>query len=442
MLSKVFLIFPIVLVMTASTSGGTGLLGTEGIVSTPEVTPPVPALEIDKRGLGIKYQKVRVKVFPHDRDYQPQRRDKIRNVLPISSASECRFSVGSENQPGKTNQALFTANQYVFDAAAMTVPVWVECAKPIKLERPDPLPSYEYEGGLYVRAVDGPSGPELLAVNVVSLETYLRGVVPSEVYPHWAEETLKAQTVAARSYAVFHMALARRVEHNSYFDVDDSIVFQAYTGISQIHGRTDAAIKATAGQIMTYDDQVIPAYYHADSGGFTEDAYEAFGMRVPYARASAENPSVIAASTQWEKTYTQGELTNKFRAAGIIKPTQKVVDIKIPVEFLSKSGRVKAVLVQLDRGDDVAVSIRDLAKHLSLKSYMFVVAPTLNAAQQKVFVISGRGFGHGVGLNQSGAQALASQDGWLYEQILRFYYQGIEICHVQSCGRKNTVAKN
>ncbi len=438
MLSRFLLILPPVLAITASTFGGAGSVTPE-IEVVPEVAP-VPALEINDRGLGDKYQRIHVKIFPHDRAYLPHRRDSERQTVAISSAGTCRFYTGTSRRPGRTKQILFKAQTYQFDAATLSEPMWVECTKPVTLERAPSLPSYEYKGHLYVRTVDTETGPELLVVNIVDLETYLRGVVPSEVYPHWAEDTLKAQAVAARTYAVFHMALARRVERKAFYDVDDTIVYQAYTGISQVHGRTDAAIAATTGEIITYNDQVIPAYYHADSGGHTEDAHAAFGMQVPYVRSQAEIAVAKDSSRGWSKTYTHLELNQKFRSAGMLKPTQKLAKIRIAPEALTASKRVRHVYLELDDGSDVYVSMRDLNKLLGLKSYLFTVTHEFVTPRQQTFTFSGRGFGHGVGLNQSGAQALASEAGWSYLDILRFYYQDIEICHMQRCGKGSNVA--
>ncbi len=439
MISRFLLVFLLLLLMTASSSQGVDACL---VVSSGGGVPLTNAsgLRIEPRALSSRYQSVRVKIFPHERNYPPHGRDARRDVLRISSAAECQFFAGTERHPGVTNRLLFAASDYEFTASSLDEPIWVHCPQPFQIDRA-PQPSYEYLGALYVRVQESEAGSEILAVNVVPLESYLRGVVPAEVYPHWADDTLKAQAVAARSYAVFHMALARQVLRHPYFDVDDTILHQAYTGLTHAHGRTDAAIRATAAEILTYDQRVIPAYYHADSGGYTEDAYAAFGVHVPYARSRAEVASAASDTQHWRKLLVVDELQQRLEVAKILTVRQRLVGVEIPRQERTASGRVRGLYLKLEQGHDVYVPAREWVRLLNLKSYFFSVSSADVDQRRRVrrqLVIEGRGFGHGVGLSQAGAQALASKAGWSYQQILRFYYRGIEICHMRSCGQRQS----
>src|SRR5690606_8262202 len=123
-----------------------------------------------------------------------------------------------------TKTSFFQLNAY-----RLRQPIWLDCDQPFRLQRQGDVPSFSYEGSLYIRVVSSrkqKSKLSLEAINIVPLETYLRGVVPIEVSASWHEEALKSQAVAARTYAVFHMSYSRRYLDQPYFDVDDTIVFQ------------------------------------------------------------------------------------------------------------------------------------------------------------------------------------------------------------------------
>ena len=129
-------------------------------------------------------------------------------------------------------------------------------------------------GGLTIRVkttrTDG-------AVHEIDLEEYLRGVVPSEMYASWSAEALKAQAVAARTYA------ARKIKKNAAkeFDVDDTTANQAYN-VKKIDARSDAAVAATKGVILTYDGKIAETVFSASNGGRTASAKERWGNEVPY----------------------------------------------------------------------------------------------------------------------------------------------------------------
>ena len=120
------------------------------------------------------------------------------------------------------------------------------------------------------------TGSKLNAVNAVGLEDYLAGVVPREMPAGWAAEALKAQAVAARSYA-----LAHRVRGQA-FDLYADVRSQVYGGIEAEDARATQAIAATAGEVLTFDGKVADTLFHSTSGGNTISAEEAFGTAVPY----------------------------------------------------------------------------------------------------------------------------------------------------------------
>ena len=134
-----------------------------------------------------------------------------------------------------------------------------------------------YRGKLIIVAKKG----KLTVINDVDLESYLKGVVPSEMPSKWDIEAHKAQAIAARSYAIAN--LGKRGA--SGYDLKDTPEDQAYGGASAETRRTTKAVKDTKGIVLTYDKKIIPAYYHASSGGHTVNSGKVWNTDLPYLRA-------------------------------------------------------------------------------------------------------------------------------------------------------------
>ncbi len=152
-------------------------------------------------------------------------------------------------------------------------------------------------------------------VNVLSIEDYLRGVVPAEMPNHWPAEALKAQALAARTYALTSLNPA-----NPSWDVDDTTRFQAYLGVTHEKPETDAAIQATARRILTYQAEPIRAYFFSTSNGHTESNEDVFGDQpLPYLRAVQDlDPSgrpwdADSPRSQWStREFPLGALSEMF----------------------------------------------------------------------------------------------------------------------------------
>lgn len=242
----------------------------------------------------------------------------------------------------------------------------------------------------------------LIVVNHVDLEEYLYSVVGAEAIPSWPLEALKAQAVAARTYA-----LHKRASGGRYYDLDPTISSQVYKGLDSEFTTTHAAVKATLGQVMTYNGKVILAAFHSSSGGHTENVEDIWMQSLPYLRGVVDYDQ-SAPVFQWNKTVTPGQLQRIVGGVGSIR--QLIPQKKTP------QGRIITMKVVGDRGSKI-VSGSTLRSSLDLRSTLFTAAPKNGAIE-----IQGRGFGHGVGLSQWGAYGLASQ-GAEYRQILAHYYQ-------------------
>lgn len=134
-----------------------------------------------------------------------------------------------------------------------------------------------YRGDMIIYNIDG----RLTVVNSLPLEEYLMGVVPSEMPSKWNMEAHKAQAIAARSYALAN--LNKRASHG--YDLKDTPHDQAYGGASAETPQTTRAVLSTKGEVLTYDNKIIPAYYHASSGGKTISAGAVWSHDLPYIRS-------------------------------------------------------------------------------------------------------------------------------------------------------------
>jgi stage II sporulation protein D len=140
------------------------------------------------------------------------------------------------------------------------------------------------------------SGQKLNAINVVGLEQYLAGVVPKEMPSAWPDEALKAQAVAARSYALSHRLGGKG------FDLYADVRSQVYGGLPGEQPRATAAIEATKGEVLLWEGKPIDALFHSTSGGATVDAAEVFGKSVPYLVAADDPHSALSPVHRWGPT--------------------------------------------------------------------------------------------------------------------------------------------
>ena len=249
----------------------------------------------------------------------------------------------------------------------------------------------------------------LTVVNVLDLESYLRGVVPVEmVAASWPLEALKAQAVAARSYAL------QRLGSSEAYDVCGTQACQEYGGISVEHPRSDQAVAETAGLVVTYGGNYARTVYHADSGGAVASAEEVWGGAFPYL-VSMRDVDGRTPHRSWQLALEPSQLAASLAARGHNVGT---VSALRPTSY-SASGRVAAAEIAGSAGS-VQLSgsqLQSLLREVGMKSTRFNMTGPL-AAQ-------GSGWGHGVGMSQYGARALA-EAGYSHLQILAFYYPNTE----------------
>jgi stage II sporulation protein D len=298
--------------------------------------------------------------------------------------------------------------------------VWIEPANGGYVAIGDQRGTKWYRG----RALIVPTRAGLTAVNYVDLEQYLYSVVGSEMPTSWLPEALKAQAIAARSYALFQ----RQNGANAVFDVGDTARWQVYGGAEQEASSTIAAVDATAGQVLTYNGQIINAVFHSSSGGYTENVEDVWVNALPYLRAVPDYDQ-SAPVYQWTVNISADRMRQIIPGIGNI--------LSLTPETTTPRGRVVRMQVRGETGTH-EIDGDDLRNDLGLKSTLFTVVPEMNqvASTQAVssapiaFQITGRGFGHGLGMSQYGAYALAGR-GYTYQQIVTHYYTGATLARMQ-----------
>lgn len=269
-----------------------------------------------------------------------------------------------------------------------------------------------------------PTGQGLTAVNYVDLEQYLYSVLGSEMNGNWPQEALKAQAVAARSYALYQ----RQRSASGVFDVGDTDTWQVYTGVDRESIGTQMAVNATAGQVLTYGGQIINAVFHSSSGGCIDNVEEVWTQPLPYLRAKKDYDQG-APVFQWSKTFSRDQLSRRITGVGEIQSIE-------PERATSMCRRVISMRVKGDKGTR-SVSGDTLRDALDLRSTLFSIVPQVDRAAKSnqptamSFVVTGGGFGHGLGLSQYGAYNLALQQGWNYQQIVLYYYDKTTLAKIE-----------
>jgi stage II sporulation protein D len=258
-------------------------------------------------------------------------------------------------------------------------------------------------------------GNGVLVINHVDLEEYVKGVVPSEVNSAWHPEMLKAQAVAARTYALYQQMLGASRE----YDVAASIQDQVYRGRHGVDARVEQAVESTRGLVVTYQDAPIYAAFSSTAAGLTEDAVVVWSKDLPYLKGVECPFDIESPYYQWKASFKLETLEKNLRQLGFAVGT---IATLTPLTQ-SRAGRVATLRILHSKGE-LVIRGEDLRKAVG-----YTVIPstqfTIDSIGDEVG-LSGYGAGHAVGLCQWGAKELA-QLGYSYASILRYYYPGTEL---------------
>ncbi len=281
---------------------------------------------------------------------------------------------------------------------------------------------------VYIDVFDRSSGKKLH----MELEDYIGHVVAAEMPASFKDEALKAQAVAARTFAVRRMKLFGGTGCSNGCDVcTDSTCCQAFLSSDSMRSRWGgdydeyrskvmSAAENTSGIIAVYDGKPIEALYHSTSGGYTEDSQNVFSQAQPYLKSvcspGEEDSSKFSSVTEISRSRFAKAINASCKKAGL---SASKLEKQVSIVSRFDSGRVKSVKV-----GGAVMSGREFRTALGLNSANF----TLEFAEKKVRIKT-IGYGHGVGMSQQGANAMA-RDGATFDEILTHYYTGIELTDI------------
>jgi stage II sporulation protein D len=255
----------------------------------------------------------------------------------------------------------------------------------------------------------------LRVVNEVPLEAYVAGTVGREVYPFWSPETLKAQAVVTRTYALHERALrAQRA-----FDVVGGTRGQVYGGVDAESPAVLEATRATHGEHLTWRSKPILAVFHSASGGQTASSEEVWGRAAPYLVSLPVENEEDSPDTYWRASVSGTTLGRALATLGI----QIGAVREVRVVERTPSGRALRIELRGDGGDS-KLGARELRSALGenvIRSTLFEIRPIEGG-----FAFVGAGHGHGVGMSQWGAEAMARR-GADYRRILGTFFPGTEL---------------
>ncbi len=269
-----------------------------------------------------------------------------------------------------------------------------------------------YRGHLEWTIRDG----KLLTINWVALDDYLKATLPREMPPNFHPEALKAQAVAARSFTFSRLNRYRQWG----YDLCDHAPCQVYGGVDAEHPATNAAVEATAGEVLRYNGRVLEAVYTSNCGGHTAPIEVAMlGTRplpplrgVPDTDPTGKPYCALASNYAWETFLSVAELSQRFPEVGQIRELQVVQR--------ASSGHVALIRLRGARGERTLTGAEFRLKlgATRIRNLQFELH-----SEGMGWKLTGRGSGHGAGLCQWGAhgRALAGQS---YRQILQAYYPG------------------
>ncbi len=269
------------------------------------------------------------------------------------------------------------------------------------------------------------------SVEEIELDEYLYGVVSAEMPASFEEEALKAQAVVARTYTLYKI-MHNANKHEGAVICDDASCCQAWTTKEERLAKWEEqerqnnwqkivnAVNATKGKIITYEGQVIHAFFHSNSGGKTETTFNVWGGEgYPYLQSVETAGEEAYSQYQSEVTLTKQTFVDKIREKYKDFEIDFTQENCIQVLEYTEAGRVKTI--KMGNKEFSGVEVRSL---LNLKSANFTIT-----IQEENIQFSVIGYGHGVGMSQTGADSMAKQ-GSTYEEIIKHFYTGVEVVNL------------
>jgi len=260
---------------------------------------------------------------------------------------------------------------------------------------------------------------KLTVINELGLEDYINGILPKEVNPAWPADALKAQAVISRTYVEKNL---KKHEKNG-FDVCTETHCQVYGGMESEDKRTSTAVEATRGEVLVYKGELAQSLFHASCGGHTENpncVWTWEGRAPEYLRGVKDKFCKDSPHNYWKNS-----VSAEFIRARLVKSGYSVGAVsKITIAGRDSSGRPEKLVVKHSRG---TLSLNPSKFRMAIDPWIIKSALiTCIRTKGGNFIFEGKGWGHGVGLCQWGANIMGGK-GYDYKKILKFYYPGTEV---------------
>lgn len=257
----------------------------------------------------------------------------------------------------------------------------------------------------------------------ISLEEYLIGVVAAEMPATFEEQALKAQAIAARTYSLKKIAdnkdIVFKKEIQGYLTHEQLEQKWGTKSFPIYYMKIKNAVESTKGHVMTYNNKLIDAVYHSVSSGNTQSASDVWGQNIKYLQKVESLEDINSPEYLHRYTYTYNQLKNKFDKKYAEVGINISFDNKIQIAERTEEGYIKKV-----QFDNKILSGEEVRECLDLSSSNFTIEYKEDGVD-----ITCKGYGHGVGMSQYGANAMA-KEGKDYSNILKHYYKGIEISKI------------
>lgn len=252
-------------------------------------------------------------------------------------------------------------------------------------------------------------------IEKIPLETYLIGVLAGEMPVSYELEALKAQAVAARTYTLRKLQLNKNKDYDlvdttsDQVYLDDDYLKEEWQNNYENHlKKIKQAVSETQGEYLTYDGEIIQAFFFSTSSGITENCKDVFGSELPY---------LVSVSSTWDKNSPSYIGTQSYTLKDFYEKLNLPYNEKLEIKTTrNETNSLNTININ---GTDIKGI--DFRYNLGLKSTNIEIIKNNDE-----IIIESKGYGHGVGMSQYGALELARQ-GYKYDKILKYYYQGIEI---------------
>ncbi|WP_026895771.1 stage II sporulation protein D [Clostridiisalibacter paucivorans] len=266
----------------------------------------------------------------------------------------------------------------------------------------------------------------------MGFDEYIKGVVAAEMPANFHKEALKAQAVAARTYAMYRIEkyrgghpdhpqapLCNDVHCQAWLSRERLESLHSEDWIENLWPKIESAVDETSGQVITYNGMPIEPLFHSTSGGMTEDSEEVFAAKLPYLRSVSSPYEEGAPKLKGKIELSMNEFINRIKTFyPSIKINKSNIAEKIKLLERSDTGRIKKIQI-----DNSVLTGRDIRSIFKLNSTNFTISIFSDEDKIKIDTI---GYGHGVGMSQWGANGMANK-GSTYVDILKHYYTGVKI---------------